>query len=84
MTTGAEWLERIRALPLPPSIKVMNVCGGHDRSITSAGLRKAIMMKWIKPNERIVLVSTGSGLKSIPTLEPPRFPTVTHSAQLRA
>ncbi|MGI9246102.1 MAG: hydrogenase formation protein HypD [Steroidobacteraceae bacterium] len=42
MTTGTEWLERIRALPLPPSIKVMNVCGGHERSITTAGLRKAI------------------------------------------
>jgi hydrogenase expression/formation protein HypD len=42
MTTAVEWLERIRALPLPPSIKVMNVCGGHERSITSAGLRKAI------------------------------------------
>ena len=42
MTTGAEWLDRIRALPLPPSIKVMNVCGGHERSITTAGLRKAI------------------------------------------
>jgi hydrogenase expression/formation protein HypD len=42
MTTGAEWLERIRALPLPPKIKVMNVCGGHERSITTAGLRKAI------------------------------------------
>jgi hydrogenase expression/formation protein HypD len=42
MTTGAEWLERIRALPLPANIKVMNVCGGHERSITTAGLRKAI------------------------------------------
>ncbi|MDH4312510.1 MAG: hydrogenase formation protein HypD, partial [Gammaproteobacteria bacterium] len=42
MTTAAEWLERIRALPLPPTIKVMNVCGGHERSITTAGLRKAI------------------------------------------
>ena len=42
MSTGAQWLERIRALPLPPSIKVMNVCGGHERSITTAGLRKAI------------------------------------------
>ena len=30
------------ALPLPPRIKVMNVCGGHERSITTAGLRKAI------------------------------------------
>ena len=35
MTTAAEWLERIRALPLPPRIKVMNVCGGHERSITT-------------------------------------------------
>ena len=42
MSTAAEWLERIRALPLPPTIKVMNVCGGHERSITTAGLRKAI------------------------------------------
>ena len=42
MTTATEWLERIRALPLPPRIKVMNVCGGHERSITTAGLRKAI------------------------------------------
>jgi len=42
MTTGAQWLERIRALPLPANIKVMNVCGGHERSITTAGLRKAI------------------------------------------
>jgi len=40
--TGAEWLERIRALPLPPRIKVMNVCGGHERSITMAGLRRAL------------------------------------------
>jgi hydrogenase expression/formation protein HypD len=42
MTTATEWLDRIRALPLPPRIKVMNVCGGHERSITTAGLRKAI------------------------------------------
>jgi len=42
MTTAVEWLERIRALPLPARIKVMNVCGGHERSITTAGLRKAL------------------------------------------
>jgi hydrogenase expression/formation protein HypD len=42
MTTATEWLDRIRALPLPDSIKVMNVCGGHERSIALAGLRKAI------------------------------------------
>jgi len=33
------WLERIRALPLPGRFRIMNVCGGHERSITSAGLR---------------------------------------------
>lgn len=42
MSTASVWLDRIRALPLPPRIKVMNVCGGHERSITMAGLRKAI------------------------------------------
>lgn len=40
------WLERIRALPLDKAdgrpIKIMNVCGGHERSITMAGLRKAL------------------------------------------
>jgi hydrogenase expression/formation protein HypD len=42
VTTAAQWLDRIRRLPLPPGIKVMNVCGGHERSITAAGLRKAL------------------------------------------
>ena len=37
--TAAQWLGRIRALPLPHKVKVMNVCGGHERSITMAGLR---------------------------------------------
>ncbi len=36
------WLERIRALPLPPKVRIMNVCGGHERAITHAGLRSAI------------------------------------------
>lgn len=36
------WLERIRALPLPGRLRVMNVCGGHERSITMAGLRRAL------------------------------------------
>ncbi len=42
MNTAVDWLAKIRALPLPPTIKVMNVCGGHERSITTAGLRKAL------------------------------------------
>ena len=40
--TPAHWLERIRGLPLPERVKIMNVCGGHERSITMAGLRGAL------------------------------------------
>ena len=40
--TPADWLEKIRALPLPERVKIMNVCGGHERSITMAGLRSAL------------------------------------------
>jgi hydrogenase expression/formation protein HypD len=32
-------LEDIRALDLPKPIRIMNVCGGHERSISMAGLR---------------------------------------------
>ncbi|OGI43022.1 MAG: hydrogenase formation protein HypD [Candidatus Muproteobacteria bacterium RBG_16_64_11] len=43
MALGAkDWLEKIRALPLPPKLRIMNVCGGHERSITMAGLRGAL------------------------------------------
>jgi hydrogenase expression/formation protein HypD len=41
-TTARDWLRRIRALPLPARVKIMNVCGGHERSITMAGLRAAL------------------------------------------
>ena len=40
--TAREWLERIRALPLPERVRIMNVCGGHERSITMTGLRGAL------------------------------------------
>lgn len=33
------WLTRIRALKFDRPVKIMNVCGGHERSITHAGLR---------------------------------------------
>ena len=42
MTSARAWLERIRGLPLPERVRVMNVCGGHERSITLAGLRGAL------------------------------------------
>ena len=37
-----QWLQQIRQLPLPEKVRIMNVCGGHERSITSAGLRSAL------------------------------------------
>ena len=40
--SAAVWLDRIRALDLPERVRIMNVCGGHERSITMAGLRKAL------------------------------------------
>jgi hydrogenase expression/formation protein HypD len=37
-----QWLARIHELPLEGTTKIMNVCGGHERSITMAGLRKVL------------------------------------------
>jgi len=37
-----QWLKRIHALSLPDKVRVMNVCGGHERSISMAGLRGAL------------------------------------------
>jgi hydrogenase expression/formation protein HypD len=42
MTAAREWLERIRSLDLPARFRIMNVCGGHERSITMAGLRRVL------------------------------------------
>lgn len=39
---ASTWLARIRALPLPDNIRLMNVCGGHERAISMAGLRSAL------------------------------------------
>jgi hydrogenase expression/formation protein HypD len=40
--TAKAWLERVHSLPLRGRIRVMNVCGGHERSISMAGLRSAL------------------------------------------
>ncbi len=40
--TASEWLAKIRSLPLSASVKVLNVCGGHERSISTSGLRTAL------------------------------------------
>lgn len=37
--SARDWLDRIHALPLDGPVRIMNVCGGHERSITTAGLR---------------------------------------------
>ena len=37
-----DYLARIRDLPLKSRVRVMNVCGGHERSISMAGLRGAL------------------------------------------
>jgi hydrogenase expression/formation protein HypD len=39
MPDAAAWLARIRALPLRAPVRVLNVCGGHERSISMAGIR---------------------------------------------
>jgi hydrogenase expression/formation protein HypD len=41
-TSATYWLEQIHALPLGDTVRIMNVCGGHERSITMAGLRSAL------------------------------------------
>jgi hydrogenase expression/formation protein HypD len=40
--TAQDWLIRIKALPFDRRVRIMNVCGGHERSITMAGLRGAL------------------------------------------
>lgn len=37
-----DWLQRLRGLDLPDRVRIMNVCGGHERAISIAGLRSAI------------------------------------------
>ena len=40
--TAKQWLDKIRQLPLTETVRIMNVCGGHERSISMAGLRGAL------------------------------------------
>lgn len=42
LLTAKQWLEHIHALPLTGKVRIMNVCGGHERSITMAGMRGAL------------------------------------------
>ena len=46
MTADARhWLEKLHALRLPRTVRIMNVCGGHERSISVAGIRAALPAK---------------------------------------
>jgi hydrogenase expression/formation protein HypD len=47
MINARSWLEKIHALDFGRTVKIMNVCGGHERSITHAGLRGALP-KWVE------------------------------------
>ncbi len=42
MKSAQHWLDNIRALSLVSRVRIMNVCGGHERSISMAGLRSAL------------------------------------------
>ncbi|HEX7972562.1 MAG TPA: hydrogenase formation protein HypD [Thiobacillus sp.] len=47
MDNARVWLEKIHALKVDRPVKIMNVCGGHERSITQAGLRGALP-EWLE------------------------------------
>ncbi|MCL5668532.1 MAG: hydrogenase formation protein HypD [Gammaproteobacteria bacterium] len=40
--SAQDWLEKIRALPMRQKVRIMNVCGGHERTISLSGLRAAL------------------------------------------
>ena len=40
--TAADWLQALRSLEARRPVRIMNVCGGHERSISAAGLRTLI------------------------------------------
>ena len=40
--TARDWLDALHALDISEPVRIMNVCGGHERSISVAGLRSAL------------------------------------------
>jgi len=42
MKGAAQWLAALRDLDIANPVRIMNVCGGHERSISHAGLRTAL------------------------------------------
>lgn len=55
-----------------------------ESATTLACLRKARERGWIGADDEVVLICTGSGLKSIPSLAGCEFPTIGSSAELHA
>ncbi|MGB5689279.1 MAG: hypothetical protein WBM45_08375, partial [Woeseiaceae bacterium] len=39
---AADWLKELKGLGIDRPLRIMNVCGGHERSISIAGLRTVI------------------------------------------
>ena len=54
-----------------------------ESATTLAGLRKAVALNMLRPDEHVIIVNTGSGLKSSPALATPHFPTLASSADIR-
>jgi len=40
--SATDWLKALQELPIGKPVRIMNVCGGHERSISVAGLRTVI------------------------------------------
>ena len=55
-----------------------------ESATTLAGIKQALARGLVQADDEIVIVNTGSGLKSIPSLAAARFPTVTNSAEIGA
>ncbi len=42
LNNAKHWLQKINELDIPEKIKIMNVCGGHERTISNAGIRSLL------------------------------------------
>jgi hydrogenase expression/formation protein HypD len=42
MTQARHWLDQILDLEIRDKVRIMNVCGGHERSVSLAGIRSAL------------------------------------------
>jgi hydrogenase expression/formation protein HypD len=45
--SAQQWLVKINELPVTETTKIMNVCGGHERTIALSGLR-SVLPEWIE------------------------------------